>query len=203
MTRLTGMIAVFALATGAGSCGGATTVLGTRTERYPSKTASVVSGVAAKESGDIDGDGDGPSVGGRDEDDKTIAGSGHPASAADRRAVATLIERYSRFARMNDGAGACGLMYRPLAAALPADEGARGYGPAFAQGLKTCPAIVSALFEHSREEMASPIKAGEIRMRGDRALVLLRSPRLPSAYTEVKREGKDWKIDRYVFGQFP
>jgi hypothetical protein len=77
-----------------------------------------------------------------------------------------------------------------LVRALPEDETRRGYGPHFEWGLTTCPEIMTALFEHFHSELSAPVKVAAIRVKGNRAIVLVYSSAMPLSVMEAKREGK-------------
>jgi hypothetical protein len=155
-------------------------------------------------SNDSDGDGDGGPIGRPDSDDHVIAYFGHPARAADRREITSLIGAYYATAAADNGAQACGLTYRILARAIPEDEGAKGYGPAYAQGLTTCPAIMTRTFKQFHSLLSAPVRVTSVRVQGGRAVVLIVSKTMLSgSYMEARREGRIWKIDRYFSGRLP
>jgi hypothetical protein len=152
---------------------------------------------------DGDGDGDGAARGHFDKDDSIILRLNHRARAGDRRAIASLFDRYYALAAADDGADACRLMYPVLVRSLPEDEARRGYGPRFEQGLTTCPAIMSALFKHSHGEFSAPVKVVAVHVKGDRAIVLIDSSAMPLRVMEAERQGKSWKIDRFAPAALP
>jgi hypothetical protein len=159
--------------------------------------------VVAKDS-DGDGDGSGGPTGRPDSDDHVIAYVGHPGRAADRREITSLIAAYYATAAAGNGTRACELTDQVLARAIPEDEGAKPYGLSFEQGQTTCPGIMTRTFKYFHNLLSAPVRVTAVRIQGDRSVVLIASKTLPlGSYMEARREGRIWKIDRYVAGRLP
>jgi hypothetical protein len=202
MKVLTGLLAIALGSVGTFSCG--ETHKQTRTIVKAATNAAVAKKALVANDSDGDADGSGGPTGRPDSDDHVIAYFGHPARAADRREITSLIAAYYATAVADNGARACELTYRVLARAIPEDEGARTYGPSFAQGQTTCPAIMTRTFKHFHSMLSAPVRVTAIRVQGGRAVVLIASKTLLSgSYMEARREGGVWKIDRYFAGRLP
>lgn len=205
--RCPSMAKSFAIALVVVACAGAL-ACGSAPRRTPAVSPSARSIATARTAPArlrADSDGDGDSRAGRvyDRDDAVLSRFGRPARPHDRRAIFALLADYRRAALAGDGTTACRLLYAPLARGLRQDEGARGYGPRFAQGLTTCPAIMSALFAHSPEEAASATVRA-VRVGGSRAVVLLSFKSEPAGFIEARRQGSSsWKIDQFGYGRLP
>jgi hypothetical protein len=122
---------------------------------------------------------------------------GHPASAADVRAVTRLVKRYYAAAAAGDGAAACRLIYSVFAEAIREDYG-RPPGPPSLRG-KTCAAVMSKLLEqlHKRLNLDSAtLRVGAVRVELNSGSVRLGfGGAKPDRYVLVHRERGAWKMD--------
>jgi hypothetical protein len=136
-----------------------------------------------------------------DSDDE-IAVYGPSASAADKRAIAVIVKRYYRVAAAGDGAKACAMMYTVLSDVVPEDFGS-AYGPSYMRG-KTCPVVMSRLFKHSHAKLVAQLRGtlevADVRIKDNRAFVLLGSTTMPASELFVHREHGVWKIDSMLGG---
>jgi hypothetical protein len=153
---------------------------------------------------DRDNDSDNSSSSYYDSDDTSVRGFGHAANASDRRAITALIASYYAAAAAGDGAKACSLIYSTLAGTLPEDLA--GAGPAYLRGTKTCPRIMSKLFEQNHLQFAAystKLEVSGIRLKSGRGLVVLGFKTLPGRQIEVGREHGVWKIFAVVDQELP
>jgi uncharacterized membrane protein len=127
-----------------------------------------------------------------DADDRDQLAYGSPASAAEERAVAAVVERYYGMAAAGDGSGACGLLLRPLAAAVVTDYGHNG--PSYLRSGKTCAAVLALLFKHYRAQLAEGVAVTDVRIAGDQADALLGSRAFPASFLVLQREGGAWRV---------
>jgi hypothetical protein len=130
----------------------------------------------------------------------------HPASASDRRAIVSLVERYYRVALAEDGAQACSLLYSTLAEATPEDYGTFA-GPAYMRG-NTCPVILTKLFGHFHALLAirvPKLKVTRVRLEEHHGRAILSFGRgLPEREILVTREGPyAWKIAALLDSELP
>ena len=144
---------------------------------------------------DGDGDRDQPSSRQDPDNDKTLS-FGHPAYAADRRALSSLVTRYYAVAAAGNGDEACSLLYWPTAESVVEEyEGSAG-----SPGLRghTCALVASKLFARHRRELAAQVAAlevTEVRVSGNRGYVRLRFAATPEHLVAVHREGRGWKVN--------
>lgn len=127
---------------------------------------------------------------------------GHPANAADRKAITTLIRGYYRAAVAGDGAAACSLIYSSLVEAIPEDFGQ--YGPPYLRGGKTCVAVMDKLFNHLHTQLAAELprlSVATVRLKKRRGLVFLSFGALPERKLFVEREGAKWKLGDVIDGE--
>jgi hypothetical protein len=127
-----------------------------------------------------------------DGDDGRIRFYGHEADAADRQAIATLVERYYAAAAALDGTQACRLIHSlTIEATIETDADRLGVA-------KTCPAVMHKLFERQRHQLAidnASLEVIDIRVGGATALVLLRFAKASEAnHLATHREGSAWKL---------
>jgi len=117
------------------------------------------------------------------------------ASAADTRAVTRLLQDYYTAAAAGDGAAACGLIYSPLAEAVPEDYG-KPPGPANLRG-KTCAVVMSKLFRSMPERMRvdhATLDVREVQAEGNEGLAVLRFKRNPERQFLLHRQRGVWKV---------
>jgi hypothetical protein len=139
----------------------------------------------------------------RDADDLDSLSVGHPASAADTKAIEALVKRYYAVAVTGNGAKACSMMARGFARGVPVDYGK--FGPPYLHGLKTCAAIVSLQFKHFRSRITSAIRFTAVHQdnNADRAYALFGSRTTPAGFIDVNRENGVWKIGALLGGPMP
>jgi hypothetical protein len=121
----------------------------------------------------------------------------HTASAVDRRAVAALVRRYYRTAVAEDGAKACSMIERSLAAAIVEDYGHGSAGPPFMRSGTTCPATMALLFKHEHAQLTSELPllgVTHVLLAGRRGVAVLRFGTMPEREITVVREGHVWRI---------
>jgi hypothetical protein len=149
------------------------------------------------EDSNLDGQPKDENEGYRDSDDLDSLRVGHPASAADRKAVEAIVKRYYAVAVTGDGASACSLMDRAFAKSVPIDYGQ--FGAPYLHGGKTCAEIATREFKHSRKLLASAIYITAVHLEHpDRAYALFGSRTAPAGFIAVQREGRSWKIASLV-----
>jgi hypothetical protein len=127
-----------------------------------------------------------------DADDKGITLYGHAASMAVRRKITALVKQYYGAAVAGDGRGACAMLVKSLAKAVPVDYGEDG--PSYLRSGKTCAAVMALLFEHLHAQLAAPNGVTGVRIAGQQAYALLGSTALPPSYIIMQRESGAWRI---------
>ncbi len=140
-----------------------------------------------------------------DRSNNEVLGYGHAAVPSERRAIASLVERYYKAALAEDGANACSMLFSTLAEAVPEDYGQSPPGPTYMHGT-TCPAAVTALFKHYHRQLA--IELPRLRVRSVRVdqrhgLVVLNFGALPERQISVEREGRIWRINTLLDSELP
>lgn len=151
-----------------------------------------------REAGKVDDDNDFPEDNTHPENDRyhdkddNIAVYGPRASTAVERTIAALVGRYYAVAASGNGAKACAMMYSIYAEDMAEDYG-QPPGPPYLRG-KTCTAVVTHMFEHSRAQIASRYVVTEVRVKGNSGFVLLGSKTQPASAMFVRRERGVWKI---------
>jgi hypothetical protein len=127
---------------------------------------------------------------------------GHAASAADTRAITTLLERYYAIALAGEGVKACPMIDSGLVKAVPLDYGK--LGPSYLRGGKTCAAVLSLLFQHEHQKLAAEVpqlKFLSMRLESNHGLVLLGFGSLPERLITVVHEGSVWKVAMLLDGE--
>lgn len=117
---------------------------------------------------------------------------GHPASPSDRHAITTLIKRYYALAAADNAKSACAMLVPGLAKSLPVDYGQ--LGESYLHGAKTCEAVLSRMFEHSRRELSVPITVNGVFVNGEQAYASLGSTRMPLSIIILTHEHGKWII---------
>lgn len=128
---------------------------------------------------------------------------GHPASAADARAVAVVVKRYFAAAARDDGALGCTLLYSPSAESIAQTLGGPGGSPGL-QG-STCAVVMTKLFarEHRRFRAAA-VKVTAVRVSFSRGAVQFRfGDDRATLYTLVHRERDAWKMYDLLYIKHP
>lgn len=142
---------------------------------------------------DSDEDNDNPGGSRYDADDSPVLRFGHAASAAQERAIASLVKRYYAAGAAGDGASACSLLY-PLLAESVVEEYAQSPG---LRG-KTCAEVLSKLFKRRHRELAGDVAALKptvVRVSGDHGLALVRFGATRERRLLLRRERGAWKMD--------
>jgi hypothetical protein len=155
--------------------------------------------------GGTDGDSDSPTRASYDlpdHDDKATYAYGHRPSAATASAIAILVKRYYEAASAGDGSAACAMMAPSFARSVPEDYG-QVSGPSHLRGGKTCPAVMSLLFEHIRQQLAETITVLQVRVEGSTAQVVFSSRKMPASSIFLARQGGSWKVVQLLGGPLP
>lgn len=139
-----------------------------------------------------------------DPDDASVLRLGRPADPNARRGVTALLERYYQAAAADDGAKACAMIYRPLARTLPSDLATQG--PIYLHGARTCAAVTTKLFMQSHAQInaySTRLKVARVRLKGSRAIAVLRFKGLAARQIELMREGSNWRLDALLDNELP
>jgi hypothetical protein len=150
------------------------------------------------------GDGDDDDIDEKNRDDHdnyTVHRYGHKASAADGRAIISLVKRYYATAVAGDGARGCSLIYAHFANDPNLGTIAEGYPVAPSvpplRG-KSCAHIMSLLFKESHRQLAAELaglQVTDVRVKGRHGLALLAFRATPERLIPVEREGGGaWKV---------
>jgi hypothetical protein len=125
---------------------------------------------------------------------------GHPADAAETRAVATVVGRYYADAAREDGATACRLLYAPRAETIAAEYG--GLSDTENKPGATCGSGLSRLFKQLHGLLSSEsagLSVSALRVEFNKGSVQLRLAHVSTPhYIEVHRERGVWKLDMLV-----
>jgi hypothetical protein len=125
---------------------------------------------------------------------------GHPADAADTRAVTALVKRYYADAAREDGAAACGLLYAPREETIAAEYG--GSGSATGKQSVTCGPALSGLFKELHgvlEADSAKLRVTAVRVELNRGSVQLHLAHVSVPhYIGVHRERGVWKMEMLV-----
>jgi hypothetical protein len=212
MKLLLALLATVPLSVGAAACGGTTQSGGSETTQTRSATtastqAATTSGTAStgyyvKADQDKDNDVGAPYD---DTNNNSVLDYGHAASPSDDKAVTALVKRYYTAAAAGDGASACSMIIPSLAKAVPEDYG-RAPGPTYLRGGKSCPAVMSLLFKHSHQQLATylaTLKVVRVRLNGKNGLVVLSFGTLPERQISVDQHGSAWKIEALLDSELP
>lgn len=127
------------------------------------------------------------------------------ANATNKRKITALVKRYYLAAAAEDGSRACSMLFRPVAKAVPEDQGTSPPGPAYMQG-KTCPAVVTLMFKHFHDQIMTELpalKVTRVRLEHDHGLVVLTFGAMPERQTSVHREGYSWKMSALIDSEMP
>ncbi len=176
------------LCLGAGGCASNRAHSGTRSNPYAYKGLTVDGYLASDADADTDDNGEKSSYLKPSSND-TYVSKNDPIEAdpQDRRAIATLIERYYTAAAAADGARACPLLYSALLAGL--DEG----------GAAGCAAALSSLFKQQhellRQENVATMVVFDVRVKDGVARALVGFKTTPIGKFDIRREAGGWKID--------
>jgi hypothetical protein len=137
-----------------------------------------------------------------DSDDARIRGYGHPASAADGRAVTTLVKRYYAAAAAGDEATTCALTFAGLARSADfVGAAAEDYRPTPGSPQLRggdCVAVMSVLAKERHEELVADVDTLTIlgvRVLRDHALALLGFSTTGERVISLQREDGAWRVD--------
>ncbi len=126
------------------------------------------------------------------DDDEYVLLFGHPAEAADNRAIATTIHRYFAAAAAEDGAKACSMLTPFVAEAVVEQDRHTAL-----EG-KTCASVMSKLFKLDHRELldkSAHLKVMRIGIEGDRSRVALEFPEIPVIrQITMRRQGGRWTV---------
>jgi hypothetical protein len=128
-------------------------------------------------------------------DDGLVMDYGAPADPADRRAIASLVQRYYAAAAAGDGREGCSLLESAVAETVPEEY---GHTPGHLIRGKTCAAVLTKLFEQFHGRLAANRgKMGLIRVRveADKGLAVLHlaTTAEPRKIT-LRRERGKWRL---------
>lgn len=154
---------------------------------------------------DRDNDSDNPTHNYYDSDDDAERRYGHAASAPVRRVVTALVKRYFAAAIARDGASACTMIYPAIANSIPETLGGSA-GPPDLRGSKTCPEIMTKLFEQNHAQLsvyARLLQIDAVRVDGKRALTILRFKGLPARQIAAELEHGVWTIEGLLDSELP
>ncbi len=168
-------------------------------------TATVGCGSASTRSGggssarlphsDEDNDIDSLGQGRYDTDNDANPTYGPAASAGERTAIVSLIERYYRLAGAEKGAEACSLLY-PLVAEATAEEHRPGKGPPALRG-RTCGQVLSKIFAARHRELAEDVatmRVGWIQLQARQAVALVHFGPDRERVVRVHRAPGGWQM---------
>jgi hypothetical protein len=185
MRPLLGLLLLLALCLGIVACGDS----GGR----PAKASAATTSTSSSHERDRDNDGD------HNDDDARVLDFGHAADAIERSSLIGLVKHYFTAAAAEDGKHACELLV-PLLVELVVEEDGRS---PMLRG-RTCAVVVSKLFAlHHRMllEKNAALQVLEVRVKGDRGLVVLNFPEIPEARQfGGRRIGGSWKLDELLDG---
>jgi hypothetical protein len=126
---------------------------------------------------------------------------GQAASEAASRTITALVKRYYAVAKTGDGKQACSMMIPSIVKAIPVDYGE--FGASYLHGAKTCPTVLSRMFEHSHGELTAPITVTGVLVKGDRAYALLDSARIHASTIALLREHGAWMVAAPLGSRIP
>jgi hypothetical protein len=184
MDRFLTALATVALCLGVSACGGAGA--GSPTGASASRSAIVIGS-------DRDNDND------HNDDDAHVLNYGHAASPTDEREAVALVKRYFALAATGDGAQACRLLVPLLAETVAEQDG----GSPGLRG-RTCGVVVSKLFIRDHRVLAEKdahLKVIEVRVNGDKGLILLDFTEIPEVRQILERRVDGaWKLHELFDG---
>jgi hypothetical protein len=130
-------------------------------------------------------------------------GEGPKATAADRRAVTTLVKRYYAAGAAEDGARACPMLSSALRAGLSETWGSTGR----TGGGTGCTMALSLFFRQQRQLLEAADVATmvvvDVRVRDDRATALLGFRAIPVGSIHIEREHGVWRMDDLLHKALP
>lgn len=137
-----------------------------------------------------------------DPDDRATMLYGHSPRPAERAAIASIVKRYYAAATAGEGAVACSLLPSGLARSVPEDYG-QSSGPSYLRGGKTCPAVMSMLFEHFHTELAEAPEILDVRVERANAQVVLASRTMRASSFQLNRGTGSWKAQEMLGQPLP
>ena len=141
-------------------------------------------------------------------DDKSNGGAiafGHPAGAADTRAITAAIVHYYAVALAEDGAKACTLIYSPIAESVVEDFGQSPPGPKYMVA-NTCAKAMSLMFKHLHPQLATEVpqlRVRHVQLEEHHGVAILSFGKLAERDISVIREGRAWKIAGLLDKELP
>lgn len=211
LKRLLALAAIASVAGGLCACGGAgprATVTKTVTGLDPDDAPTTISAPAPAPIPKADADRDND-IGAASDDtnNNRVLEFGHAASPPERRAVTALVRRYYSAALADDGARGCAMLYSTIAESAAEDSSREPGTPAYMQGLKTCAAVLGALFEHYHAQLAAELPKLEVtrvRLEQHHGFAFLSfGTVLPERRISVEREGHVWKMSQIFDEELP
>jgi hypothetical protein len=139
-----------------------------------------------------------------DGDDDSVRHFGHAASAAEKKAIVSLVKRYFAAAGSEEGATACSMIISTFAKSVPETLGGAA-GPPYARG-PTCAVVMSGIFAHYRRQIAAhaaTLEVPGVRVAGKEGMAVLAFRGLPGRSIRVAREHSAWRIDSLLDMELP
>jgi hypothetical protein len=135
----------------------------------------------------------------RDSDDaRTLAYYAHGTSAATRRRVVAVTERYYALARAENTSDACAMLAPELQKAIVEDDG-RMAAP-YLRSAKTCEQVLSRLFRHNHRELTGSVGVTGVLVKGEMAYALLGSTKMPASFITLLYVHGRWRINMPLGG---
>lgn len=142
---------------------------------------------ASSHARDRDNDGD------HNDDDAQVIYYGHAANATVRQSAIALVRGYYAAAMAENGRRACAMLV-PLMAELVVEED--GKSPAL-RG-RTCAVVMSKMFALQHRQLVEKgvaLQVLEVRVNGDRGVIVLNFPEIPEARQfDIRRIDGSWKL---------
>lgn len=144
-----------------------------------------------------------------DSDDPQVRAYGHAARAGDKRQISAVVMRYLGAAGAGDGALACSLLTRRVAASDLSAAVPYAYVPPPDPSKlhdKSCAEAASQIFDENHAELAAEIptvRVTAVRVSGPHGLAILGFNALPEHWIAVAREGGAWKVDALLDSEIP
>ncbi|HEY2632239.1 MAG TPA: hypothetical protein VGI26_07670 [Solirubrobacteraceae bacterium] len=134
-------------------------------------------------------------------DDEPVIDFGQPASAADMKAISTLVKRFYAATSTADGRAICSLIYNVLAEEIPENyensPGLKG---------RTCAEVIGKVFAPRRRQTIRELrklKVTRVRVEGAKGLIIVSLGKRPEPYFLVHRQGTEWKMQRLFITTLP
>lgn len=137
-----------------------------------------------------------------DKDDRATMLYGHSPKAAERAVISGIVKRYYAAATAGEGAVACSLLLPAIARSVPEDYG-QSPGPSYLRGGKTCPAVMSMLFEHFHQELAEAPEIVDVRVKHANAQVVLASRTMRASSFSLIHSSGSWKAQETLGQTLP